>query len=110
MLGNLANHNVHLNLNTTLSALINGECKITPATSYFSAKYVDGPDPIDLPYNIIVSDGIFKFSVKYRNTVSISSYNDYSDGTFPLDSPKPVYSYTTALICTYLKKYCSSHV
>jgi len=65
MLGNLSNGRVHLRLNTTLSADINAECRINPATGYFSARKHDGPEPIERPNSMIVFGSIFKFSVRY---------------------------------------------
>ena len=66
MFGNLSNGKVHLRLKTTRRADISGECKMTPATGYFSARKQEGPEPIERPYRIIVSGLMFKFSVKYR--------------------------------------------
>lgn len=64
MFGNLSNGRVHLRLKTTLRADIRPECRMTPATGYFSAKKLEGPDPIDLPYKIMLSELMFRFSVK----------------------------------------------
>ena len=88
----------------TRKADIRGACNMTPPTIYFSARKQEGPDPILLPYNIILLAGILIISVKYKYTVSISSYRLYSIGILPLASPNPVYSYTTALTFTAFKK------
>ena len=65
MFGNLSNGKVQRRLKTTLRADINAECKIRPATGYFSARKQEGPEPIERPNSMIVFGSMFKFSVRY---------------------------------------------
>ena len=73
MLGNLSKGKVHRRLKTTRRADIKPEWSTKPATGYFSARKLEGPEPMDLPYRMILSGLMFRFSVRYRYTVSISS-------------------------------------
>lgn len=64
MFGNLSKGSVHRKLKTTLNADINPQLIITPAIGYFSAIKQVGPEPIDLPNNMIVEGSIERFSVR----------------------------------------------
>ena len=67
--GNLSIGSVRLVLMTTQTVLMIAECKIMPAIpEYFSASQHVGPEPIDLPYKIILFAGMRKFLVIKRYT------------------------------------------
>ncbi len=80
------NHVLRVSGKATLIPDINGEWRITPATSYLIPKSIAATVPMLCPYNMTLFGGTLYLSLRTLQAASASAYTFFSDG-FPVLMP-----------------------